>query len=586
MTVMERVGVTREESVVKRSLGVCVFALVTIACEQQEGGDGGRVEPADMSGEVTPDAGDGSNAVPGVPIDGPTYHADIRPIIDRYCSRCHAEGGIGPLVFDYKEEDWSSGAPWWGPLVVDATKMGRMPPWQPADDCRQIVPDWSLPAAELARIIAWSELGYPLGEESDYVPPDTEPSLDVGAPDITAAAVSGYAPPTEELDDYHCLILDVEFDEDTFVRGINVEPDQRELVHHVLVFGVAPEFADELQALDDAEPGEGYTCFGGPGVASRELMKVWLPGGEPTMFPEGAALELEAGSKLVMQMHYNTLSVPDGQRAPLDRSRAVLWTLPPGEVPEEEVKIVGFADTSIVIPPGEANSVHERDFALGAEATIIGAIPHMHALGKSLRADVIRADGASECVIDIPAWDFDWQETYLFAEEQWIEIERGERHRVRCAYDNSPENQPVVGGVQASPVEVRWGEGTFDEMCLNYLIATVPYQDAGGDAVGCSEFEACARGCDAGDGRCYTRCTIVGGAACGGCTLQATAACGRARCQEQLEPVLACLDAYEDKVAALLDECSAQMDVLWECAKPQIEAGACNEEFSGCGVRF
>ena len=46
--------------------------------------------------------------------------------------------------------------------------------------------------------------------------------------------------------------------------------------------------------------------------------------------------------------------------------------------------------------------------------------------------------------------------------------------RLRCRYDNTPARQPVVDGVPQAPRDVHWGEGTFDEMCINFFYATVP----------------------------------------------------------------------------------------------------------------
>jgi hypothetical protein len=41
--------------------------------------------------------------------------------------------------------------------------------------------------------------------------------------------------------------------------------------------------------------------------------------------------------------------------------------------------------------------------------------------------------------------------------------------QLTCEYDNSAANQPVIDGVQQPPKDVAWGEGTADEMCLNYF---------------------------------------------------------------------------------------------------------------------
>ena len=38
--------------------------------------------------------------------------------------------------------------------------------------------------------------------------------------------------------------------------------------------------------------------------------------------------------------------------------------------------------------------------------------------------------------------------------------------------------QPLVDGVALEPRDVRWGDATFDEMCLMYASLVEPYQDA------------------------------------------------------------------------------------------------------------
>ena len=41
-----------------------------------------------------------------------------------------------------------------------------------------------------------------------------------------------------------------------------------------------------------------------------------------------------------------------------------------------------------------------------------------------------------------------------------------------CTWDNSASNQPIIDGVAKEPVDVAWGEGTSDEMCLGGFYAT------------------------------------------------------------------------------------------------------------------
>jgi hypothetical protein len=94
----------------------------------------------------------------------------------------------------------------------------------------------------------------------------------------------------------------------------------------------------------------------------------------------------------------------------------------------------------------------------------------MHTLGKTMRSEIWRADGQTACMLDIHDWDFSWQGSYLF--EDPVRFEPGDELWMGCTWDNSPENQAVVNGMMQTPVDVSWGEGTRDEMCLGGFYVT------------------------------------------------------------------------------------------------------------------
>jgi hypothetical protein len=106
--------------------------------------------------------------------------------------------------------------------------------------------------------------------------------------------------------------------------------------------------------------------------------------------------------------------------------------------------------------------------------------PHMHYLGVelSMRVEHPLAGGGveSECLVNVPRWDFDWQRTYQYdaAIDALPYVENGDTFVVQCTYDNSLDN-PFVRrslaerGLQ-EPVDVYLGEESLDEsldeMCL------------------------------------------------------------------------------------------------------------------------
>jgi hypothetical protein len=142
-----------------------------------------------------------------------------------------------------------------------------------------------------------------------------------------------------------------------------------------------------------------------------------------------------------------------------------------------------LGDWTIDIPPGEKSVVRSvtgdvvpaaQTAALGQvqEGLVYAAWAHEHLLGKSFRMDLVHEDGSAQCLLSIPHWSFHWQGIYRLKTP--VAAKAGEHVRVTCEWDNSPENQAVVDGQRQPPREVRFGEGTADEMCIGTLAAMKP----------------------------------------------------------------------------------------------------------------
>ena len=83
-----------------------------------------------------------------------------------------------------------------------------------------------------------------------------------------------------------------------------------------------------------------------------------------------------------------------------------------------------------------------------------------------------RSDGSSECLLDIPQWDFGWQGSYGFIEPKTLEP--GDQIYMECRFDNGVDDQLRVDGALLPPRDVDWGEGVRDEMCLAGFYLSTP----------------------------------------------------------------------------------------------------------------
>jgi hypothetical protein len=97
---------------------------------------------------------------------------------------------------------------------------------------------------------------------------------------------------------------------------------------------------------------------------------------------------------------------------------------------------------------------------------IEGVMFHMHKLGKVGELYLEKAGGSRVKVLHIPDWDFHWQQQYML--ETPVRFEPGDKLRLRCTFDNSPGRSYPDSSMR----EVRWGEGSDDEMCVANILSS------------------------------------------------------------------------------------------------------------------
>jgi len=424
-------------------------------------------------------AGEFAPVVPGKPEPEepephePTYWRDAMPIIRAECTSCHYAGGIGPFPLETYAEAAQSAY-----LIRRSMEERFMPPlpadpktsW-PIDDPRVMSDE------DRQTLIAWVAAGAPEGDPADA--PELLPPTDpYGPPSLTIDIGVDYTPPEGVMDDYRCFIIDPGFTADTELVMVDVEQTNRQMFHHGILYLAEPRVAADARRLDAADPGPGYPCFGGPGFSSDEWVAGEAVGALPRPYPAGTAKVIPAGSIFALQLHFNT---NNGRGS--DRSKVHIWkAAAPVNKPPRDARMANFLFS---IPPGQARYTARAsiDVVSAAEAgrpsLLRGRVAegllwrswgHMHVLGSSYTLDLIRADGSRLRVLDIPHWDFNWQGTYDHIDP--LELKAGDRLEMTCTWDNSPGNQPYIDGRQVEPRTVRWGESTFDEMCLGGVTVT------------------------------------------------------------------------------------------------------------------
>jgi len=409
--------------------------------------------------------GGGAEDPQGTPTTtGPTYYKDIAPLVNEQCAGCHQEGGIGKFsLLD------AATAAQMADSMAAATKARTMPPMPVNNDgsCNTYKNARWLSDEEIALIQRWASAGAPLGDAADA--PTSAPELPKLTGEVAAFDLGvDYTPhpADDKADDYRCFLVDPGLATDAFITGFDIQPGDARLVHHVALFALPDADVEAgAAALDAAEDGPGYTCFGSPGVAAS-LLVAWTPGAGATLFPAGTGIHYGGGRKLVAQMHYY---VPATGGPFTDRSAIKLQiSSDPGLKPAIFFPI---GTNQISLPPGDAHAEATAEVPLSAVAQhfnlpsfkglrLWGAYPHMHTAGRTLRFSATAPGEASLCLTDVDRWNFHWQG--LWWNDTPIDISAESTISLACEYDTRGRTQTTVSG-----------EGTDDEMCTSGFYVTM-----------------------------------------------------------------------------------------------------------------
>ena len=390
-----------------------------------------------------------------------TYSRDIAPILQQRCETCHRPGQVAPFALTNYDEAKAHAA-----MIVEVTQRRIMPPWipGPATAHRFVGQRW-LSDRELELLAHWVEKGCAVGDAAALPPrPNFVEGWQLGVPDLVVKMQESFSVPANGPDLLQNFVLPIDIPIDRMVAAVEFHPGNKRVVHHAVLF-----LDDKGQArkLDAATPEPGYANFGGPGFLPSGALGGWSVGNTARRLPNDMGRYLKKGSDLVVQVHYH----PTG-KSEVDQSEVGLYFVdkPVEESLKEPAKLVGsiwMANYEMDIPAGKADYTRSTSYTLPKDVIMVGIVPHMHLLGKSMRVTATQPKEEPEVLIDIPMWDYNWQDEYYY--EQPIRLKAGTKIIVEASFDNSSENP---SNPSSPPQRVTWGEETTDEMLFCFFLLT------------------------------------------------------------------------------------------------------------------
>jgi mono/diheme cytochrome c family protein len=365
-----------------------------------------------------------------------TYYRDVAAILHRHCVSCHRPGEVGPFALTSY-----AAASSWSETIREVLEEGRMPPWHANPAYGDFANDPRMTANEKDRVLAWIGAGCPEGDPRDL--PELLPYPEgwrIPRPDLVLAMPAAFTVPATGQIDYQYFEVDPGFREDKWIQAAEVRPGNRAVVHHCLIYLRPPGRTDLVEQ--------------GP------LGSVWLTGvvagSPPLQLPDGMAKRIPAGWRLVFQMHYT----PTGS-SQTDLTRLGLVFADPKSV-KREVATNMALNFDLRIPAGAANHRVEASATVPADVLLLALSPHMHLRGKSFRYEALYPNGSREILLEVPHYDYNWQNTYQLADPK--RLPRGTTIHCVAHFDNSRAN-PANPDPDA---EVVWGTQSWEEMMIGY----------------------------------------------------------------------------------------------------------------------
>jgi peroxiredoxin len=376
-----------------------------------------------------------------------TYANQIAPILQARCVGCHQAGEIAPFSLTSYAD--ASG---WAETIREVIETRRMPPWFANPKYGKFSNDCRLSDEETRLLCTWIDNGTPEGTapagRQERPKPEFASGWRIPKPDLVVRMPKPFKVRATGMVQYQYFTIDPGFKHDVWIRATEGHAGNPAVVHHMVLFFVPPE---------QKEPRPEDPLF--------RTIGSFAPGTPAMIPPEGVSRRVPAGSKLVFQMHYT----PNGSEQ-VDQSEVGLVFDNPQKV-RKELKMGAIVNFQFLIPPGAADFHLDADDDFDQDTLIYAMLPHMHFRGKAFRFTAVYPGGRKEVLLDVPRYDFNWQNVYWLAEPKLMPA--GSRLLCEAVFDNSADN--LANPDPSKPV--LWGDQTWNEMMVGSFYYCPAEQD-------------------------------------------------------------------------------------------------------------
>ena len=386
-----------------------------------------------------------------------TFSEHIAPVLYKRCAACHRPGEVAPFsLLSYADAQKRS------QQIAEVTSSREMPPWHAGEATPPVLWERRLSGREVALLDQWHRTGAVEGDpaRTPAVPAFPE-GWQLDSSDMEVVMPEPFTVPAEGRDIYRTFVLPLGLKDDVWVSAVELRPSAPTVVHHILVF---VDSTGRAAAKDAQTPEPGY-----PGADSRDLkfIAAWGPGSGALTLPDDLAWNFPKGSNLVLQTHFH----PSG-KAEAEATRVAIHHAdgpPPLRHRIIQMPPLFSLLEGLEIPPGVTDHTVRDSFVLPVDVEAFRVGAHAHFLGRRMSLMAIFPDGTRQTLLDVPQWNFAWQDQYAYRKRH--RLPAGTRLEAEVVWDNSADNPD---NPFSPPVAVRWGEQSEEEMGSLMLAVALP----------------------------------------------------------------------------------------------------------------
>jgi hypothetical protein len=333
-----------------------------------------------------------------------------------------------------------------------------MPPFPADRQFQHYANERGLSETEISTIQTWVKEGMPKGKERQgnrakeitVVQNSVEQPR---RPDLVLR-MKPYAIKGDGREDFRYFHVPMNLKQDIWVEAIEFVPGNRKLLHHSRLMVDSTGTMADINGIAEDDPQ--LRNFQKTPLAD-EFLYGWVPGNDRVTFPTGAAKRIRAGSDLLLNIHY-----APSAKADQDQSEVRLYF---AQTPVERVvRTLSLTENSVTNQPFRLPAHTKPTFymnygPLPDTVRLLSVLPHMHRLGRSVKAFAITPDGDAINLINVTDWDYNWQLTYFF--QDILVLPKGSTILAEAQYDNTDQN-PLNPNRPARTVGYGWN--STDEM--------------------------------------------------------------------------------------------------------------------------